>query len=316
MELEVDTRDCIEMVILEKLRGCTLGAVREEFKKEDEELAIKMENLQFLTKENLEDCFSIIHAKSMSILDIKEKYGVTVMPESVDKFDLSLSSKIVNESEEKPTDKALVIEKYEKPSKTFPRGRLITVAGDKLLYYGDLPFRNGELESYGFPFVKQDCISSIGRFFSLGIVDRLIPIQRAYNAVKNRKHEFMNRLTSGVMLVEDGSIDVDDLESEGLPPGKVLVYRQGSKEPEMMGGLTMPEDFEQEEKRLLNEFVTVSGVSDVSSASLSASLKSGSALEILVEQENEKLLLPVERIRNSYITIAKQALRLYYYFTT
>jgi hypothetical protein len=54
----------------------------------------------------------------------------------------------------------------------------------------------------------------------------------------------------------------------------------------------------------------------VSSASLSASLKSGSALEILVEQENEKLLLPVERIRNSYITIAKQALRLYYYFTT
>ena len=52
--LEVDTRDCIEMVILEKLRGCTLGAVREELKKEDEELAVKMENLQFLTKENLE----------------------------------------------------------------------------------------------------------------------------------------------------------------------------------------------------------------------------------------------------------------------
>lgn len=39
---------------MEKLRNCTLGAVREEMKKEDEELAVKMENLQFLTVDNLD----------------------------------------------------------------------------------------------------------------------------------------------------------------------------------------------------------------------------------------------------------------------
>ena len=39
---------------MEKLRNCTLGAVREEMKKEDEELAAKMENLQFLTVDNLD----------------------------------------------------------------------------------------------------------------------------------------------------------------------------------------------------------------------------------------------------------------------
>lgn len=50
----IGTRDCIEMVIMEKLRACTLGAIREEMKKEDEELRIKMENLQFLTMENLD----------------------------------------------------------------------------------------------------------------------------------------------------------------------------------------------------------------------------------------------------------------------
>jgi hypothetical protein len=33
------------------------------------------------------------------------------------------------------------------------------------------------------------------------------------------------------MLVEDGSVDVDDLCEEGLAPGKVLVYRQGSNAP-------------------------------------------------------------------------------------
>ena len=52
--LLIGTRDCIEMVIMEKLRACTLGAIREEMKKEDEELSVKMENLQFLTMENLD----------------------------------------------------------------------------------------------------------------------------------------------------------------------------------------------------------------------------------------------------------------------
>ena len=42
------------MLLIEKLRACTLAAVREEMKKEDEELAVKMDNLQFLTMENLD----------------------------------------------------------------------------------------------------------------------------------------------------------------------------------------------------------------------------------------------------------------------
>ena len=309
-------------IVWDNLGGKIIGEYDEERVYEGEVKIIPVSPFEIfpsdLCAENIEDCFSVIHAKRMSVIDIKDKYGVTVMPESIEKFDFTLngSGNGAREKGEQDSFEALVIEKYEKPSETFPYGRLITVAGDKLLYYGDLPYKNGEGEERTFPFVKQECITSVGRFFGLSIVDRIIPIQRAYNAVKNRKHEFMNRLTSGVMVVEDGSIDVDDLESEGLPPGKVLVYRQGAKEPEMMTGLNMPEDFEKEERRLLNEFVVISGVSDVSSESISASLKSGSALEILVEQENEKLLLPVERIRNSYISIAKQALRLYSEFVS
>ena len=51
---DVDTRDCIEKLILDKLRDYTLGAVREEMKKEDEELEQKMKDLQFLTQDNLD----------------------------------------------------------------------------------------------------------------------------------------------------------------------------------------------------------------------------------------------------------------------
>jgi len=34
-----------------------------------------------------------------------------------------------------------------------------------------------------------------------------------------------------VLCVEDGSVDIDALEQDGLKDGKVIVYRQGSREP-------------------------------------------------------------------------------------
>ena len=50
----IDTRDCVEKLLMEDLRDYTLGAVREEMKKEDTELEAKMADLQFLTMENLD----------------------------------------------------------------------------------------------------------------------------------------------------------------------------------------------------------------------------------------------------------------------
>ena len=64
-----------------------------------------------------------------------------------------------------------------------------------------------------------------------GLVDRLIPLQREYNSLKNRKSEFINRLVLGTIFVEDGSVDVDELAEEGLAPGKIVIYRQGAVAP-------------------------------------------------------------------------------------
>ena len=267
-----------------------------------------------LFSEELDDCFSIIHARALPVREIKEKYGVAVAGENLDVFGLFKSDSAKSGAKTTIENAAIVIEKYEKPSAEFPFGRLITVAGDELLYYGELPYKNGKNGARTFPFVKQVCLKAAGRFFGASITERLIPVQRAFNAVKNRKHEFLNRLSMGVMKVEDGSLDVDDLESEGLPPGKVLVYRQGSSAPEMMGGLSMPSDFNEEEEKLLNEFVTISGVAEVSSSMSNANVASGTALEILVEQDNERLIVSAETIRKCYLEIARQVIRLYAQF--
>lgn len=64
-----------------------------------------------------------------------------------------------------------------------------------------------------------------------GLVDMLIPCQQSYNALKGRYAEYINKLSVGVIAVEDGSVDTDALAEEGLAPGKILVYRQGSVPP-------------------------------------------------------------------------------------
>lgn len=270
-----------------------------------------------LYTENLQDCASIIHARAMTVKDIEEKYGVKVKGKDVGIFKLDNNNLVANKNETVKgnlSDACIVIERYEKQSKQFPFGRMVTVAGGELLYYGQLPYFNGEGSSRQFPFVKQVSNSLAGSFFGTSVIERLIPVQRSYNAVKNRKHEFLNRLSMGVLTVEDGSVDVDDLAEEGLSPGKILVYRQGSKAPEMMSDSQLPSDFNEEEDKLINEFVIISGISDISSSSFSSKLTSGTALELLIEQDNEKLVATAENIRDCYLEIARQVIRLYAQF--
>ena len=64
-----------------------------------------------------------------------------------------------------------------------------------------------------------------------GLVSLLEPWQRMYNDVMNKYNTKLEFYTNGPMFVEDGSVDVDDLCEEGLAPGKVVVYRQGSNAP-------------------------------------------------------------------------------------
>lgn len=64
-----------------------------------------------------------------------------------------------------------------------------------------------------------------------GLVDMLIPCQQSYNALKGRYAEYVDKLSMGGIVVEDDSVDTDTLAEDGLAPGKILVYRQGSVPP-------------------------------------------------------------------------------------
>ncbi|MBR4998419.1 MAG: hypothetical protein IKY10_00930, partial [Clostridia bacterium] len=275
-----------------------------------------------LSCERIEDVKSIIHAKAVEIGEIKSLWGVDVDAEKVHSFTLDsqvgnlgglgYDAHINKVANVELKNHCVLIEKYVKPSELEPNGRLVIVAGGKLLYNGEMPYINDELDRRTFPFVKQISNYLPGSFFGVSVVDRLIPVQRAYNAVRNRKHEYFNRSVMNVLAVEDGSVNTDELELEGLSPGKVLVYRQGSKVPEIMQNPKQTLDFETEEERLLQEFKTVSGVSDMMTDSYSKYTNlSGVALQLLAEQDNSRLSTAIGSNKLAIKTIAKFVLRLY-----
>lgn len=275
-----------------------------------------------LSCERLEDMNSIIHARAVDIDQVHSEWGIDVEAEDVHAFTLDSTTNnlgglgynahINKVANIELSHHCVLIERYIRPCKNLPNGRLTVVAGGKLLFDGDLPYLNDELDGRTFPFVKQISNYMPGSFFGVSVVDRLIPLQRAYNAVRNRKHEYFNRTVMNVLAVEDGSVDTDALELEGLSPGKVLVYRQGSKMPEIMQNPKSAIDFDAEEERLLDEFKTISGVSDMMSKSVAQYTNmSGVALELLAEQDNTRLATAIDSTQLAVKTVAKYILRLY-----
>ena len=276
------------------------------------------------TYNSVEECMSIIYARSFHKDVVKNNWGVDVEGEDLDVFTLdALSTRgglgystLSNSMAKKlKKDQVLVLEKYEKPTIEYPNGRLIIIAGDKLIYLGELPYINCVEGKRGFPFIKQACIPTPNCFWGTSIIERCIPIQRSFNAIKNRKHEFLNRLTMGILSVEDGSLDLENLEEEGLSPGKVLIHRQGSSAPTLLPTGSVPIDFQNEENALINEFINVSGVSDLATSDyLAGGNISGIALQLFIEQDEVKMLTTVEEIKDCVKNIAKQILRLYKQF--
>ena len=276
-----------------------------------------------LSAEDLESVNSLIHAKSVPVSYISERFGILVTgEEQTDERSAVYSEprasaqgvaafgKTTTEKE----DQTVLIERYTRSCQAYPNGRLEIAAGGELLYEGDLPYINEEKGVRGLPFVKQDCLRLPAAFFGGSVVDRLIPVQRAYNAVRNRKHEFLNRLSMGVLAVEDGSVDTDELAEEGLSPGKILVYRQGGKAPEMMESGEIPNEFSKEEEWLEKEFVYVSGVSELSKNSMPMQVTSATGLKLLYDEDNARLATTTDHMAEAMKSLSKQIVLLYRQF--
>ncbi|MDE7082479.1 MAG: hypothetical protein K2O89_02090 [Clostridia bacterium] len=276
-----------------------------------------------LSVENLDEQLSVIHAKALPVEEIYGMYGVRLAGKDIKDF---IAAPILQKFDCPPNmpqltavkhGYELVLERYIRPSAEYPEGRLTVVAGGKVLFDGELPYKNGEDGARDYPFVKQVSMPTAGCFFGTSVVDRLIPLQRAYNAVKCRKHEFLNRIAMGVVAVEDGSVDADELAEDGLMPGKVISYRQGSKPPEMLTLGSVPSEFGEEEENILNEFNKVAGTGNLSdNATNFAGITSATGLQLIIEQDDQRLNLTYNYMKRAVRMIGRHVLRLYRQFAS
>lgn len=266
-------------------------------------------------------CRSVIHHKAFYVDEIFETWGVRVNAEKAEAEKLQRSMSGMGGlgygqggfrfHTVKLENHAIVKEYHEAPTKQHPEGRLIIVANGKLLHAGPLPFKVGEDNKPGLPFTRLICLERPGCFWGRTVLERLIPLQRRYNALRNRKAEYLNRCSIGQWFVEEESVDLDSFEQDAAAPGAVLQYRAGRRPPTPVQSPALPGNFEMEEERLLAEFSILSGVSEVSrDSSVPSGVKSGVAINLLQEQDNTRISNTAENIERFFIQSGKIELRL------
>lgn len=274
------------------------------------------------SRNGLEECKSVIHARAFHVNDIEDMYGIAVDEEQVDSFALQQGSGLSGlsynagsfKTRNEPLKKhAIVKEYYERPTKRHPEGRFIVVAGDKTLYSGGLPYNVGDNNKQDFPFVRIPSIQMPNQFWGQCVAERCISVQRRYNALRNRKAEYLNLVAIGQWYEPVGALD-DDTELN-TAPGNRIRYHSGGGRPEPVVFPSLPSSFENEESTLLSEFTAISGVSELSRFSEAPSgVKSGVALSIANEQDDTRISMTATQIADAMVTMGKHWLRLFKQF--
>ena len=266
-------------------------------------------------KQGIESQRSIIIEQVKSRDEIYDLYGLRVDGSSVETFQLtpigtgsgfgcentvmSLGHRTVEGAEK-------IVTYFEKPTKHCPEGKLAIIVGqDNLVYYGPMPYEQ-------IPIVQVVCKETAGQFFGRSVIEELIPFQRAYNGCINRIHEYIKRIAIQSYMVQEGSVDIEEYEDEGLAPGKLLAYKQGHQPPVPMPNGALPKEVMEERANIVRDMEYTAGVSQLMvTGSTPRGITSGTAIENLRDIDNTRLSLTGDHIRNSAKDLAKVWLRIF-----
>ena len=293
--------------------GRVIGMVNGKTVREGDLKAVVVPAYEFypdsVTRNDIEECQSVIHAKAYTVDEIYRIWGVRLEGKTVDVFTMDNTGIAAGGTGYNPgystvikgdmEDAEIVMEYMERPGPELPEGRMAVIAGDVLLHLGPLPWRVGEHGERGLPYARMICEPNPGYFFGVSVLERLLPIQRAYNAVQNRIHEWISRASIGVLAVEQDSLVNPEILDEGIAPGTIIEYRPGHTPPAWLDSPPIPPALLQERESLDNQFILISGTSEISrNSNMPSSALSGVAIELLKEQDDTRLSQTAENVRD------------------
>lgn len=266
-------------------------------------------------KENLFDQSSVIIEQVVSVSEIDRRFSVRVKPREVDTYalipaagqsGLGYAGATFAAGIRRAKDSTLLRTYMEKPSARHPSGRMFVCTPDRILYYGTLP-----IDEY--PLAMLRCKRVPGMFFGKSIIEELIPLQRAYNGVKNKIHDHIRTLALNPLLVPEGAVDdIDSLASIGVAPGDIVEYNPDRGEPKPLELSGIDSSVFDECESIAREMEYVAGLSHLGATGNNpSSLNSASAIERLREIDGVRLALSGDAIRMAVLDLAKIWLKLY-----
>lgn len=272
-----------------------------------------------LTVEDISDQHDIIVEQVLDVGEIYDRYGIQVEGEKIDSYSLSpLPEAVTGHGRanaafgvEKVSreDCAAVIEYFENPSKMYPRGRLIIIVKDEIVYYGELPAGIMPIQVF-------KAKSQPGLFFGKSVIQDLIPLQRTYNAIENKIIDYIATVASNPFLVPQGSVDVDEIAQNGIEAGSIIEYNPERGRPEIIDYPEPPSAMIAERSQISQDMEYTAGVSQLMVYGAAASSSSGKAIESRREIDQTRMSMTADNLRDGVIGMAKIWLRLNKEYTT
>jgi hypothetical protein len=259
---------------------------------------------------NLKECRWIIHAKKWPLEVAESKWNVKLASE-VDEsnpFDKAkgMLKKLWGKSQHEPSDEdgVIVKEMWERPSKKHPQGRLVIVAGEKLIADGPNPMPDGEL-----PFIMAGHYVVPGRFWRQAVVQHLISPQKQFNKTRSQITEIKNRTANPQKLIPVNS-SVDESKWTGEPGLNIRYNPLAGAKPEYIQPPSVPSYVFKELENLLYDLDQISGQHEVSHGQTPPGVKSGIAIRYLQEQDDTKLGPTVRNLEKAWKRLAKMWLKM------
>ncbi|NJJ38547.1 hypothetical protein [Paenibacillus apii] len=247
----------------------------------------------------------IVEEKPRDIDYVKEKYGKEVTPDdNVDfapSFDITGSGTGLGEGKQKNKNMVMVRELWMNPCKKYPNGLKVTTTRQEFL---DMDENAGDL-----PYIIFGDIPIPGSVKYKSFLESMLPIQRGLNISLTMFATNMKKMGATKWAVPLGS-NVDEEELNDEISGIIHYNASTGGKVERIPGADIPNGFDriiEYYNRLIDD---MSGAREVSQGRLPAGLDTASGLQLMVEQENEKMAVTSQNYERGMKKLLKRVLRL------
>ena len=229
--------------------------------------------------------------------NFKAETGAVAAPSFWEDQILTLNS-IANGSKPESTG-VLVHEVFVRPCERFKYGWYTVIVGDVVVENGENPYR-------GVPMSYAQDIECPGRPLATSTVEQIIPVQLEYNKTHSQIIENKNKIANPKILLDSASGVAESAFTDDI--AEVVTYN--IVKPDVMQMPPLPSYVLELLGRLDKDFEDISGQHEVTNAQAPGGVEAGYALQILLEQDDTRLMPFIQSANDAEEKLAQWVLRI------